>query len=65
VSIVLETCSACNGTGWEVFSFSDTPFHGGRLSCWSCSGEGKVAVMQSVTELADDIFRAREERAHG
>ena len=63
MSIVLEKCSACDGSGWETFSFTDTPFHGGRLSCWNCAGSGEVAVMLSVTELGDDIFRLREERA--
>ena len=40
MSIVLEKCSACDGSGWETFSFTDTPFHGGR--CPAGIARGRV-----------------------
>lgn len=56
MSIVLETCTACDGTGYETYSFSDIPFHGGKLPCWSCEGSGQVPVMLTRAELGEFIL---------
>lgn len=63
MSIVLETCTACNGSGWEVHAFSDIPFHGGRLPCWECDGSGQVPVMLTRAELGEFIAGEREKAA--
>lgn len=57
MSIVLETCTACHGTGWEVYSFSSMPLaqEGVKERCWSCDGTGQVLQMLNRAELREFI----------
>jgi DnaJ-class molecular chaperone len=57
MSIVLETCTACHGTGVEVYAYSTHPFGPAvRERCFDCDGTGQVPVMLTGTELSDFIL---------
>lgn len=57
MSIVLDTCPTCNGSGVEVYPFSAVPLSNKpvRTVCWTCGGEGKAPVMMTREALAEFI----------
>lgn len=68
MSIVLEKCPTCNGSGVETYPFSATPLSNTPVTtpCWTCGGEGKAPVMLTREALAEFIAGGHgEAEAHG
>lgn len=60
MTVLMEPCPACNGTGRERFAFSSIPFQGSELPCWTCDGNGEVPSQVNIGwDLGQEILDAR------